>query len=155
MKGSISAILFLVLLAPTVYAQSNVSEDSAMKTTKDIVLEFFGTFATDEGWEPMLAKDMVFSSPMDETNSKEKFIPLDKQFRQLVVSASVKWIISEGTQASALVDYEMALPSGEKLHIEFSEILTVKAQKISSIKVLFDTAKFNEFLSKISGKTDQ
>ncbi|MBM4309237.1 MAG: nuclear transport factor 2 family protein [Deltaproteobacteria bacterium] len=121
-----------------------------MKSTKDIVLGFFGTFANDEGWESMLATDMVFSSPMDKTGSKEEFIPLDKQFRQLVVSASVKWIISEGDQASALVDYKMALPSGDTLDIEFSELIKVEGQKISSIKVLFDTAKFNEFLSKIS-----
>ena len=120
-----------------------------MKSTKDIVLEFFGTFSTDEGWESMLAADMVFSSPMDTTSNKGAFIPLDKQFRKLVVSASVKWVISEGDQASALVDYKMALPSGETLEIEFSEIIKVKDQKIASIKVLFDTAKFGEFLSKI------
>ncbi len=155
MKASIYAILFLAVFAPSVHAQSNAEQESIMKSTKDIILEFFGTFTTDEGWEPMLAADMTFGSPMDETNSKEEFIPLDKQFRQLVVSASVKWIISEGDQASALVNYKMVLPSGDTLNIEFSEIIKVEAQKISSIKVFFDTAKFNEFLSKISESTDR
>ena len=100
-------------------------------------------------------EQLVFNGQMvmqlhhwDATSSKEAFVLLDKQFRQLVVSASVKWIISEGDQASALVDYKMVLPSGETLDIEFSELIKVKDQKIASIKVLFDTSKFGEFLSK-------
>lgn len=121
-----------------------------MKSTKEIALEFFDTFATNQGWEAMLTADLAFHSPMDETNSKDAFIRLDKQFRQLVASASVRWIISEGDEASALVDYHMVLPSGDALDIEFAEIISVKEQKIASIRVLFDTAKFSGFLSRMS-----
>ena len=147
MKGPILATLFLVLFNASSHAQSTIGEESTMKSTKDIVLNFFSTFGTDKDWESMLATNMTFRSPMDETNSKTDFIPLDKQFRHLVVSASVNWITTEGGQASAIVDYLMALPSGQKLKIKFSEIVTVEAQKITSIEVFFDTAKFKTFLS--------
>ena len=44
-----------------------------MKSTKEIVSDFFDTFEANLGWEAMLAPDLYFSSPMDETNSKDAF----------------------------------------------------------------------------------
>ena len=120
------------------------------RSTKDIVFDFFGTFGTDRVWKVLLADDIAFSSPMDSTKGKEAFIPLDTQFRQLVKAASVNWVISEGSEASALVSYDMALPTGDVLNIEFSEIIEVRDRRIASIKVFFDTAVFKEFLSKLS-----
>ncbi|WP_422081032.1 hypothetical protein [Ulvibacterium sp.] len=86
---------------------------------------------------------------MDKVSDKYKFIELDIQFRQLVQKASVKWIITEGEQASALVDYDMALPSGYCLNITFSEVIKLDDNKITSIEVFFDTTKFYGFLSKM------
>ena len=122
-----------------------------MKSTKDLILEFFGTFPTDpadDGWQDLLAPDMKFHSPLDTTNSKEEFIPLDLRFRSLARSATVKWVIVEENYASVLVAYEMVLPNGYTLNIEFSEIIETENQKIKSIRVFFDTLEFHEFWTK-------
>ncbi|AUP81297.1 nuclear transport factor 2 family protein [Flavivirga eckloniae] len=120
--------------------------------TEKKVFEFFETFGTDKDWKSLLADDINFTSPMDEVDDKDKFIELDTQFRQLVKKASVKWIITNDEQASALVNYDMALPTGDSLNITFSEIINLDNQKIKSIEVFFDTAKFYEFLSKMETK---
>lgn len=52
--------------------------------------------------------------------------------------------------ASALTHYEMALPAGNKLDLEVSEIIRVKGQKIKSFEIFFDTAKLNAFMAKIN-----
>ena len=119
-----------------------------MKSTKQIVIAFFETFGTSMDWQSLIADDINFSSPMDEVAGKDPFVQLDIPFRQLVKSASIQWIISEENQASALVDYQMALPSGDTLDITFSEIIRTNGQQIQSIRVFFDTEKFKTFLSK-------
>ncbi len=120
-----------------------------MNLTESKVLDFFETFGTDKDWKSFLADELKFTSPMDKISGKDKFVELDIQFRQLVQKASVMWIISDGEQASTLVNYEMILPQGDSLNITFSEIIKLDDQKISSIEVFFDTAKFYEFLSKM------
>lgn len=136
--------LILMITINTLKAQSE-----KMNLTEKKAIEFFETFGTDKDWKSLLADDIVFTSPMDKVSGKDKFIELDIQFRQLVQKASVKWIISDGEQASALVDYKMTLPTGVNLNITFSEVIKLKNQRIESIEVFFDTAKFYEFLSKM------
>lgn len=121
-------------------------------STENIVREFFATFGANganKDWQSLLSEDFAFSSPMDKTSGKDAFVPLDTQFRQLVRAASIRWIVTEGGKASALVTYELALPTGDTLVIEFSENLVLRDQKIKSIKVLFDTATFYGFLAKM------
>ncbi|WP_109434664.1 MULTISPECIES: nuclear transport factor 2 family protein [Aquimarina] len=127
----------------------NTIQAQTMNTTEKKVIEFFGTFGTDKDWKSLLANELNFTSPIDKVSGKDKFIELDIQFRQLVQKASVKWMITKGEHASALVSYDMALPTGDSLNITFSEIIKLDDNKITSIEVFFDTAKFYEFLSKM------
>lgn len=121
-----------------------------MKTTKDVVLEYFDSFAKNSGWENLLTNDISFHSPTGEVKGKDAFVEMTNKFKQGVVSASVKSIITEGDKASALTRYQMAIPTGDKLDLDVSEIIHVKGQKIHSFEIYFDTAKMNEFISKIN-----
>ncbi|MBI1342423.1 MAG: hypothetical protein GC171_05750 [Terrimonas sp.] len=121
-----------------------------MKTTKDVVLEYFAAFATNGGWENLLTDDITFNSPTGEVKGKEAFVQMTNQFKQGVISASVKSIITEGYKASALTHYHMAIPSGDKLTLEVSEIINIKGQKIKSFEIYFDTAKLNAFMAKMN-----
>lgn len=141
---AILAILILMITTNTLKAQSE-----KMNSTEEKIIEFFETFGTDKDWKSLLSENISFTSPMDKVNGKDKFIELDIQFRQLVQKASVKWIISDGNQASVLVDYNMSLPTGDSLNIVFSEIIKLENQKIESIEIFFDTAQFYDFLSKM------
>jgi ketosteroid isomerase-like protein len=121
-----------------------------MKTTKDVVLEYFEAFAKNNGWENLLTEDITFNSPTGEVKGKDAFVQMTNQFKQGVVSASVKSIITEGDNASALTNYQMAIPAGDKLDLVVSEIIKVKGQKIKSFEIYFDTAKLNAFMAKAS-----
>jgi len=121
-----------------------------MKTTKDVVLEYFDAFAKNSGWENLLTNDIAFNSPTGEVKGKDAFAQMTNQFKQGVVSASVKSIIIEGEKASALTRYQMAIPTGDKLDLDVSEIIHVKGQKIHSVEIYFDAAKLNEFMVKMN-----
>ena len=120
-----------------------------MNTTEKSVRAFFATFGTEQDWQSLVAEDILFKSPMDEIKGKDQFITLDQGFRQLVQQATVEWVITEEDQASALVNYDMALPTGDQFNITFSEIIRVRDAKMASIQVFFDTAKFLAFVSKL------
>jgi len=121
-----------------------------MKTTKDVVLEYFEAFAKDSGWEDLLTDDISFNSPTGEVTGKDAFIQMTNQFKQGVISASVKSIITEGDKASALTHYQMAIPAGDRLDLEVSEIINVKDQRIKSFEIYFDTEKLNAFMAKMN-----
>ena len=120
-----------------------------MKTTKDVVLDYYSAFDKKSGWDKMITDDVIFSSPTGDIKGKDAFIELTNQFIQGVTSASVKSVITEGDSASAVTNYKMALPTGDKLDLDVSEIVEVKGQRIKSFKIYFDTAKMNEFMAKM------
>lgn len=121
-----------------------------MKTTKDVVMEYFSAFSKNKGWDDMVTNEVSITSPTGTIKGKEGFVEMTNQFRQLVTSAKVKSIISDAEQASALTVYDLALPTGDKLTLNVSEIIAVKGQKIDSFEIYFDTAQFNEFMSKMN-----
>ena len=75
---------------------------------------------------------------------------MTNKFKQGVVSASVKLLITEGKNASALTHNQTALPTGDKLNLEVSEIIRAKGQKIKSFEIFSDTAKLNAFMAKMN-----
>jgi len=121
-----------------------------MKTTKDVVLEYFNAFDKNKGWENLVSNDIKMSSPTGTIKGKEAFIEMTNQFKQLVKTAKVKSIIVEGENASALTNYELVLPTNDKMKLEVAETISVKGQKIDSFEIYFDTVKFNEFMAKMN-----
>ena len=121
-----------------------------MKTTKDVVLEYFNAFDKNKGWENLVSNNIKMSSPTGTIKGKEAFIEMTNQFKQLVKTAKVKSIIVEGENASALTNYELVLPTNDKMKLEVAETISVKEQKIDSFEIYFDTVKFNEFIAKMN-----
>jgi len=121
-----------------------------MKTTKDVVLEYFNAFDKNKGWENLVSNDIKMSSPTGTIKGKEAFIEMTNQFKQLVKTAKVKSIIVEGENASALTNYELVLPTNDNMNLEVAETISVKGQKIDSFEIYFDTVKFNEFMAKMN-----
>jgi len=121
-----------------------------MKTTKDVVLEYFNAFDKNKGWENLVSNNIKMSSPTGTIKGKEAFIEMTNQFKQLVKTAKVKSIIVEGENASALTSYELVLPTNDKMNLEVAETISVKGQKIDSFEIYFDTVKFNEFIAKMN-----
>src|SRR5690606_41445117 len=114
------------------------------------LLAIFYAVITNRGWKKILAEEITFNSPTGEFRGKESFIQMTNQFKQGVVSTSVKTVIAEGDKASVLTLYQMAIPTGEKFDLDVSEIINVRGQKISSFEIYFDTAKLNAFMSKMN-----
>ena len=121
-----------------------------MKTTKDVIMEYFSAFNKNKGWDGIVTSEVSITSPTGTIKGKEGFVEMTNQFRQLVTSAKVRSIISDEEQASALTMYELELPTGDKLALNVAEIIRVKGQKIDSFEIYFDTAQFNEFMSKMN-----
>jgi len=120
-----------------------------MKKSKEIVQHYFDTFNKKIGWEELLTDDIRFIGPAGTIEGKEPFVQMTQQFSMLVTSSSIRQIMAEDEWVSVLSRYQMALPTGDTFIMDASEWISTRDGRISSFEIHFDTAKFNEFMTKM------
>lgn len=152
MKQLLVILLGVTIAAPGCKKIVVHQGDGPAAKTEEIVLRFFHTFNNKTEWQPLLSEELEFQSPVNHTTTKSDFIPLDIMFRQIVGSATLSALLVDGNHASALVNYQLYLPNGNSLNIEFSEIMLVEDERISSIRVFYNTIEFNKFLTGVEGE---
>lgn len=121
------------------------TQKSKNMTTKETLIAYYNGIALNSGWQDYLADDMFFFSPAQTSTGKEAYVTATLRFFKWVNGAEVKELIIEGDAACALVSYSIVAPSGNRSTCEVAEILSVKAGKIQSSKIFFDTAAFRRF----------
>jgi len=117
-------------------------------TTKETIENYFNNLSKNDGWQNNLSDSMEFFSPRQNTVGKEHYIEATLRFFQFVYGFEIKELIIDGDKACALVSYQVKSPKGNKSTCEVAEILTVKNGKLQSSKIYFDTAAFQEFISR-------
>lgn len=117
--------------------------------SKEIVEAYFTAFGEKKDWEKFAAENIVFESPMPAVNGKQQWTEMTQQFIMGVTSSSLDSTVCENNKVALTATYNMALPTGDKHSLKTMEIYTLKDEKISHILISFDTASFNEFMSKM------
>jgi len=81
-----------------------------------------------------------------ETRGREAYVNLG--FWKLVKGLRVKDMIVEGESAFALVGYDLVSPKGSPFSSDVAEFWRVKNGRLDSIAIYFDTAAFNNFMTR-------
>ena len=114
-------------------------------TTKDVIQGYFGRLQRKQGWEELLAEDMVFTSfasPNKQVGGRAAYLEATKRFFAMIVSVEVRDLLAEGPKACALTRYELRRPDGVVFVSDVAEIFAVREGRISSLGIYFDTAPF-------------
>lgn len=125
-----------------------------MKTSKTIAAAYYQAMLDNQGWEDFLADQVTYLGPLASlVEGKTSVIDITQQFLQNKHTGKVKTIIAEGDQACVLTHYQIGHPDVAILEVDACEIINVKADKIVSMEVYFDSLKVSEFGKKMQAET--
>ena len=114
--------------------------------TRATVQGYFDALARrEDGWQSILADDMVFTSftsPVKEVRGKGPFLEATRRFYSSIVSLQLRELIVEGGKACALTRYELRAPTGATFTSDVAELFTVNDGRIDSFAIYFDSAPF-------------
>lgn len=114
-------------------------------TTRETIQGYFSALKQKQGWESLLADDMVFTSytsPVKQIAGKDRFLAATTRFYSGLVSSEVRELLIEGDRACALTHYELRQPKGDIIVSDVAEIFTVRSGQIVSFDIYFDSAPF-------------
>jgi ketosteroid isomerase-like protein len=117
-------------------------------STRTAVENYYKGIAKKDGWQSLIADDIVFTGPGSNSKGKRAYVDATDRFLLVVNGSHVKELIVEGNKAFALVHYDLLSPKGNEASSDVAELLTVKDEKINESTILFDTAAFREFMAK-------
>ncbi len=114
-------------------------------TTKEVIDRYYAGIEQKNGWQSVIADDIIFSSGGQISN--DNYVTATSRFLNLVKASKVRELIIEGNKACAIVSYEIQSPKGNLATCDVAEILTVHNGKINSSSIFFDTGFFRNFLT--------
>ena len=114
-------------------------------TTRETLQAYFSSLESKKDWQSFLADDMTFTSftsPVKRISGRAAYIESTKRFYSMITSMKVKDLIIDGERACALTHYDLQAPSGQGFGSDVAEVFGVRAGKITSLDIYFDTAPF-------------
>jgi ketosteroid isomerase-like protein len=115
-------------------------------TTRQTVQSYFQRLASGDGWQSMLAEDMVFSSftsPVKAVAGKDAFLRATQRFYSMIARVELRDLMVDGERACALTRYELQPPNGgARFSSDVAEVFSVKNDRIESFGIYFDTSPY-------------
>ena len=114
-------------------------------TTRETLQAYFSSLELKKDWQSFLADDMTFTSftsPIKRISGRAAYIESTKRFYSMITAMKVKELIIDGERACALTHYDLQPPSGQSFRSDVAEVFGVRAGKITSFDIYFDTASF-------------
>src|SRR5687768_12830487 len=114
-------------------------------TTRETVNAYFDSLQRKKEWQSFLADDMTFTSftsPVKQVIGRAAYIESTQRFYSLITAMRIKELLVDGASACALTHYDLQSPSGQSFGSDVAEVFGVKAGKITSFDIYFDTAPF-------------
>jgi predicted dithiol-disulfide oxidoreductase (DUF899 family) len=101
------------------------------------------------GWEDTIADDFVFvgASPNSGSRGKSAYAEALHRFGRVYETVSVTESTIQGDTASVIATYGVVSPSGRKTTIEIAEVWTAREGKLASLRIYFDTARWQSFMA--------
>ena len=122
------------------------ADQVSARGTRETVQRYFDHLAAHEGWEGLLAPDLVFTSytsPIKQVNGRDAFLTSTSRFYSTIASVQVRDLLVDGERACALTRYELQPPNGgPRFASDVAEVFSVRNGKIDSFSIYFDTAPY-------------
>lgn len=119
---------------------------SGTEITRELLTKYYDGLATKEGWKNLMTDDFLLTGTVvKETRGVDLY--KGNGFFRLVRAHRVKELVVEGESASALINYDLASPSGRTMSCDVAELWKTRGGKLASVAVYFDTVAFNSFLA--------
>lgn len=114
-------------------------------TTRETLQAYFSGLEQKKDWHSFLADDMAFASfttPVKRLSGRAAYLESTRRFYSMITTMKVKELIVDGELACALTHYELQPPGGSAFGSDVAEVFRVKAGKITSFHIYFDTAPY-------------
>jgi len=115
--------------------------------TKELLENYYGSFAKKKGWEAVIADDFKFvGGDMTKTTAivgKANYIAIIDRFSRLFATMRVKQMIVEQDNACVIANYDYTFPNGTAISGDVAEIWKVKGGKLDALTIFFDTLTFH------------
>ena len=114
-------------------------------TTQQIIRAYFKALSTRGDWQAFFADGMVFVShaaPGKRVAGKQACIESTRGFYSMIQGIDVQELFCDGERACVLTRYRLEPPRGESFTSDVAEVFTVKAGKIDSFQIYFDSAPY-------------
>jgi ketosteroid isomerase-like protein len=113
--------------------------------TKETLEAYFSGLEQKKEWHSFLADDMTFTSftsPLKRLRGRAVYLESTRRFFAMITTVTLKELIVDGERACALTHYELQPPGGSAFGSDVAEVFRVKAGKITSLDIYFDTAPY-------------
>ncbi|HEV8497508.1 MAG TPA: nuclear transport factor 2 family protein [Gemmatimonadaceae bacterium] len=114
-------------------------------TTRETIERYFDKLAAKGAWQDSFADDVVFTShtsPTKEVKGKHAYLEATKRFYSTIQSVELRQLLVDGSRAVAVSRYEILQPGKSAFMSDVAEVFSVKAEKIDSLGIYFDTAPY-------------
>ncbi len=114
-------------------------------STREIIQGYFDGVKAKGGWETFLADQMqftIFTSPVESITDRAAALQRLKRFYSMASTVEVRDILVDGEKACVLARYELQPPQGPAFESHVAEVFEVRAGRITSYAIYFDTAPF-------------
>jgi ketosteroid isomerase-like protein len=115
-------------------------------TTRETIEGFFERLRGGQGWESLLADDVVFTSltsPVQHATGKDACLQATRPFYSTVTAIQVRDLLVDGDRACALTRYEVQpSPGAPTFESDVAEIFSVRDGRITSFQIYFDPSPY-------------
>lgn len=114
-------------------------------TTRITIQAYFDSLKAKGQWDAFFADDMQFTSyttPIKHVTGRDAYVESTKRFYSLIQAVEIKNMLVEGERACVLTRYTLQPPGGRALECHVAEVFVVRADKIQSLDIYFDSAPF-------------
>ncbi|MEE9407771.1 MAG: nuclear transport factor 2 family protein [Polaribacter sp.] len=105
-----------------------------------------GMMSGTDSWKEVIAKDIVFTGPVDQVKGLEAFAKLNKGFMPMIRGNEMKQAVEAGNFVITQMEMDIAMPSGKSIKLDMTEWYEIKDGKIQSLKVYYDAEEFRKEL---------
>lgn len=120
-----------------------------LQKTGTAVLDAFGQslMGGTEDWKALLADDITFVGPVDQTKGPEAFIKLNEGFMPLVRNMQPLRRIEQNGLVMTEAIYTIATPKGSEMDLKMVELAQIKDGLIQSMDIYYDAEEFRKNFS--------
>jgi len=100
-------------------------------------------------WKEVVAENITFIGPVDQTEGLEAFAKLNEQFMPMMKGNTIKQLIESDEFVITQILMDIEMPSGKEMKLDMTEWYEINNGKIQSIKVYYDAEEFRTAIKEI------
>lgn len=100
-------------------------------------------------WMNLIADDVSLIGPLAQVEGKEHFIEINKPFFESIRGGEIHEIIEKENYVITQISTNVETPTGKIITLKVCEWYEINENKISSLKVYFDTAELMKELNPV------